>query len=321
MIALLLVLVGCAEDTDSGIIEDTAWWPDTGDTDCDDYIVRTWPDDGDDDWYWRAPPTVLARTDAQEAYAARLLDADGELIETETVWVENSFRVVFDGALDPLAGYMLQVADCHGPRDIGFTTSAYGTPLAIAGADLVGRTYAFDMSTARWDQPIGFGTLLSLYFTTPILIGVESVSGGAVDLLGAQGKRDDSGMAQVDSEPTWDFPEADFSQAPYFTTVADQITVEFDEVYVPIHDFALSATFAADGTTMGGGAVSGIGDTRNMGPLLNQPNNPAAVCNIASGAGAPCEPCPDDGEPYCLRLSARDATGVLVEGLTLVPVP
>ena len=115
---------------------------------------------------------------------------------------------------------------------------------------------------------------------------------------------------------TWDFPITDFSTSPYLETQVELITLGYAGIDIPIEDFLLQATFSADGNTLGGGYISGIGDTRNLGALLGE-DDPNAICELAATLGVNCQVC-GDGEPYCLRLSAQDLDGSVLPGLVLV---
>lgn len=314
---LLLWLVGCpGAGDDTGPTLDTGWFAEPVDPECTANIVTTQPAAGEDDWYWRSPP-LLTVGDPDASYEARLVDAEGREHPVTSEQSGAQIRLALDDVLAPSSDYTLLLRDCRGPREVGFRTSALGEPLAVDVGELTGRTYAFDIGDARWEEPPGIGALMNLYFSDPILIGVEWSSSSVVDLLGGQGYVDTDGATrQYLPQPTWDFPVADFDEQPFFSAGAASITIEFDDVQLIIYDFGLAATFSADGETLGGGWVSGLGDTRYLGPVLNQGNDPNAACDITAGFGASCVPCPD-GEPYCLPMSARDARGRWIEGLRM----
>ena len=158
--------------------------------------------------------------------------------------------------------------------------------------------------------------MLSLYFTTPILIGVEWADEAIIDLLGAMGRVTEAGAFVQTGDPTWDFPVADFSDQPLLAATAPRVDVEFQGVAVTIYDFSLEGTFAADGSQLGGGVVRGVGDTRNMGVFIGN-DDPGALCDLAESMHSECIACPD-GFRYCLEMEAHSVDGSLVQGLTLV---
>jgi hypothetical protein len=182
----------------------------------------------------------------------------------------------------------------------------------------VGKTYNVDLVGSTWIEPGAMGALLSLYFTTPILLGVQWADEATIDLLGAPGYEDSLGeLQQYIWEPTWDFPLADFSAQPYFIAQTEQVVFQFGSVDIPIYNFSLEATFASDGSSMGGGEMSGLGDSRNMGILFEQPDDEMAVCDLAATLGVYCQACPD-GKETCLYLKAVDVDGQLLSHLSLV---
>ena len=317
MSVLLLWLAACTgPGADTGPTIDTGWFTEEPDPECTDTVLSTAPAADAQDWYWRSPPVVQAATDERDVYSATLRDAAGVDIATTPRWVANQLILDLETPLDASTDYELVTTDCRGRSVHPFRTGPLGEALTLGPTDLTGRAYAVDIGGARWEEPPGIGALMGLYFSDPILIGVEWSSPDVLDLLGGQGVEISGQVTQFTSQPTWDFPIADFDTAPFFSAQAPSITIEFNDVALIIHEFRLEATFSADGSVMGGGWVSGLGDTRYLGPVLNQGDNPDAACNITEGFGAECIACPD-GEPYCLPMSARDAQGTWVEGLRL----
>lgn len=314
LVAALLAACGRG-GPDTGPTLDTGWFTEPPDPGCEDVALRTFPRPEQAGWYARNPPLVEVATEDRAAYAAELRDADGHLVPTTPTWTGLQLALRLDAPLAPRAAYTLRVSDCLGRHEVPFTTSALGEPLAIAPDALVGRAYAIDLAAARWEQPPGVGPLLSLYLDSAILVGVEWSTPTVLDLLGAQGFRDDLGaLRQLPDAPTWDFPAADFTGAPYFEATAPTVRVAFDGAALTVHDFTLAATLAADGSALGGGWLSGLGDTRELAPVIPGASGPGAACELTSGFGVPCVACPD-GQPYCLAVSARDTSGAWVPDL------
>ena len=317
---VLLLFAGCKSDPEK--LMDTGWFVDTASmdpADCLHYVVETEPEDGEASWYWRDSPTLWGNTKKADYYSARLVDNSGFLISEELVWAEkgNTCQLALSNGLSPSSSYTLQYDDCRGQYEIDFSTSAFGTPLAGGPQSLEGATFHVDLVGADWVEPGGFAALMSLYFTVPILIGVQWADGQYIDLMGAPGYLDGNGqMRQNTSESTWDFPRADFSAAPYFVALTDEVVFDYIGVDIPVYDFELSATISADGSKLGGGLISGLGDTRHMWSLLGSDEDPNAICTLAASVGVSCQACPDSA-PYCLLMRAKNVDGTLIEGLAL----
>jgi hypothetical protein len=318
----LTTLWACKSAPDQDLL-DTGWFDDTASYNpeyCPHRIAETLPESGESAWYWRRPPTLWAETTVKERYTAQLLDAQGYLLSESVTWAEegNTFVLDLAGPLQASTDYVLRYSDCVEQYDVPFHTSSLGTPLSRAPGDLVGNTYNIDLVGATWVEPGAMGALLSLYFTTPILLGVQWADESTIDLLGAPGYEDSLGnLQQYVWEPTWDFPLADFSGSPYFSASTDQVVFQFGTVDIPIHDFLFQATISADGSQMGGGELSGLGDTRYMGVLFEQPDDEMAVCELAATLGVYCQACPD-GKETCMYLQALEVDGQLLTNVTLV---
>ncbi len=319
-----LLLAACQEDPTGTpgpltTVHDTGWFDvDPDPPGCTATIVQTAPVSDEAQWYWHAAPEVFVTEVDSGAFRAAIFGPTGQEVETELVWGEGlSFRVAFDGGLTPDAAHVLEVTDCSGTTRIPFHTARYGLPLVGGPESLDGKTWQLDLINADWVQPSGLGPILTLYFTTPVLLGVRFADEGLIDLLGAPGDTDlDGDLIQVWNAPTWEFPVTDFSDAPYVSSTSDNVVFEFSGKRVPVENFGFETTFAADGLSLGGTVLTGIADTRNLGSFANDPENPAAICDIAKTFGTTCIPCADLG-PYCLTMEVRDVAGTLVPGLTL----
>ncbi len=321
-----VTMLGCGGKDDdkprADKLLDTGWFTDTGDfsgESCRHQIVDHNPAEGERRWYWRDHPTIWVDSDLnKDRYEVFLVDEDGVRVPSENVWGEGlSFDIVFEGGLKASHGYDLYLRDCMGERIVPFRTSSYGAGLESGPAGLVGKTYVLDLATADWVQPPGLGPLLQLYFTVPILLGVESADNKTIDFLAAPGRVDVfEGIVQDETQQSWDFPGSNFTTSPYFSAEVDEVNFAFEGVDAPVHSFFIEGTFDGDGSSFGGGTLKGNGDTRNLGGLLGEPDNPYAMCSYAEGLGVPCQAC-EDGEVYCLDLEVTDLTGTEVPGLTL----
>ncbi|MDP2317424.1 MAG: Ig-like domain-containing protein [Pseudomonadota bacterium] len=330
-LALVLVLGACTNGKDTPADgDDTSVGADSGDTDtdtdtdtdvaCEATFLSSEPADGATAVYYRDPLKVSFEGDAGTA-AFTLTDAGGADVAFATAWDEGNVQAHLTTVLQANTTYTLTVDVCDVSTTSSFTTSSLGTPLTDDPSSLLGRAYVWRLSEARITEPSFLDALASIYLTVPLLIGVTSATSTDIDLLGGVGYHENDGSyTQVMAEETWDFPAGSFDEQPYFEAYADYITVSYDGTPIPIEQFHLSGTFTADGTAIEKGVGSGFGDSRHMGPLLNQPaDDYNAVCEIAVKAGVECVPC-SDGEPYCLYIVAEDITARWEDGLTLVQV-
>lgn len=308
--------------TDSGDSADSA---DTG-TDtappCETIATATTPEDETTDWFYRDNLSVTFSDDASGA-TLQILGPDGAEVPSTAVWSDGNFQVevVPDAPLVGSTTYTLHIGVCSYTGDVSFTTSVYGGALEEEPATLVGNTYVFDMSKADIVQPEGLGYLLASYLTEPLLIGVDHLDTDTnlIGLIGAQGYKKSDGTYKQASTEVWIFPDADFASAPYFEAATPSITIDYGDASIPIENFALEGTFSPDGQSIGGGHASGLGDTRDMGPLLGLGDNPTAVCSLIDSLGLTvgCEAC-SDGEELCLFLEVNFDEAEIASGVTIV---
>lgn len=320
---LVFLLFGCGgkDDPPDSLLE-TGWFVDTASYDpetCRHRLVETQPADGVQDWYWRDGPRVFLETDKPERYSITLRQASGVEVDAELKWAEQGLSANFllNAPLRPRTSYVLEVTDCAERHEIAFRTSDLGRPIDGGPETLRGKTWVLDLVGSDWLEPVGISGLMQLYFTTPVLFGVTMVDEQRIDFLAAPGYRDIFGQLHQNlAERSWDFPIADFSEQPYFDAESDGVVFYFEGTEVPVNHFRFTGTISSDGSRIGGGVLSGLGDTRHMGPLINEGDKPSAVCDLAASLGVQCQPCPD-GEPYCLFMHAVNVRGNQVPGLSL----
>jgi len=299
---------------------------DTGTTTCTVAVTATTPTDGTTAWYWRDDLQVTL-DGATDDVVFSLTDSGGSLIPTTFSTSEGGlvYTITPVSGMTGMETYTLTTQVCGETSAISFETDEYGTPLAMDATSLVGNTYFFDLPGATFVQPAGVGALLSTFLDVPILVGITAADNTMIDLLGAQATRDSSDAWIQDlAQLTWDFPAASFTDAPYFSATAAEITIGYaygGDIYdIPVYDFEIRGTLSSDGLKIGGGQALGQGDTRNMGPLLGgAADDPTAVCDLLSGVGLVCEKCPD-GVQACLTLEAHFSDAPLLDGVILSPV-
>lgn len=319
MTVALIALLGCRQEPEK--LLDTGWFTDTDPWDgrCPDRHDTTVPTAGVADWYWRDPLRVFVATARTDAYDGFVVDASGVRIPSSLVWAESggSFQVVPDAPLAASTDFVLRVVDCEGTTEVPFRTSGLGAPMVVPLEEMRGRAFHLNIQEATWLEPGGVAPLLTLYFTDEVLIGVPLVTPAELHLtLAFATEDDDGGLEQFDGERTTTFPPSDFTGAPYFAASAPSVDLVLTGARIPVHQFAFSGTFSADGAQIGGGRVSGVGDTRFAGVLLGD-DAPGTVCELAASLGVVCGECPNDGEPYCLPVSVEDVEGSWVPGFTI----
>lgn len=316
LLAAIGLLAACGDDKDtsssaefvprdSGEIVDTDDPGTTGNTDCDAVVQSFSPESGTTEVYYRAPLEVAFDEDASALSPTfTLADAAGTEVGTAVTFDDTGFKATVEitEGLEALTEYTLTVDICQSTSAMAFTTSAYGGSLSVDASTLAGATYNFSLGDANYTQPEGLGPLLASFLDAPLLIGVDTVEGSIVNILGTQGMDSGSGTVPDPDFDIWDFGPATLDGA-YFASSPTDIELQYDCATIPIYDFALDGTFAADGTSIGGGHAVGLGDSRDMGCLLGAGSDPAAICNYAATFGFACDECPD-GNPWCLTIEA-----------------
>ncbi|MCB9797184.1 MAG: hypothetical protein H6741_31235 [Alphaproteobacteria bacterium] len=340
MLLALMVGTACKDDTpvdsgdtqptgtDSDVTDDTSVGDDSAVEECLTTPSELSPEEDETGWFYRDPIMVRFSEPVTEA-TFRLYNGQSDEEHSVTVsWNESNevATLTADGYLHPSWSYKLDITVCERTYTTAFETSDYGQPLDIPEEELVSSTYVVEFGEVEFTEPEGFGALLALYVDVPVLIGVMNLEGGMIDLLGAQGRVTSQGeyvqrlRADGVDVPTWPFSGVDFSDAPFFEADADSITLDYDGVEIPVFEFHIEGTFAADGQSFAGGKLWGLGDTRHMGGFFNEPDNPGYICNLVTSVGATCEPCPSDGGEYCLFIRGENIFAPLVPDLTLVEV-
>jgi hypothetical protein len=290
----------------------------TGDEDCEVVVANLTPESGSTGVYYRDYFEVTFDEDARDLGAtATLLDSAGTDIGVSMSFDDTGYKASLTPAspLEANTEYTLTVDVCVDSSSAIFTTSDYGASLGIDPAALIGATYNFSLGEAEYTQPEGLGPVLASFLTEPLLIGISDASATQMRILGTQGT-ESGGSVEPDSDyDIWDFGDAVLEGA-YFKSAPTNIELGYDCASIPIYDFTLQGTFAADGSSIGGGSATGLGDSRDMGCLIGAGSDPAALCNYAAAVGFTCETCPD-GNPYCLTIEAWFEPAILVPDVAL----
>jgi len=295
---------------------------DTGDTapqGCGVTIYESVPTTDAADHYYRAP-VEFHLTGADDTAVASLTDASGAAVSGTSSLSGDSTVVYFaaDSELSPSSTYTAGLTYCSGDASVAFSTSSLGGALE---SDILGNTYALDLSAARFVKPEGVGVLLQQYVTQEILAGVTNVvSGEALSMLGAIAEEGSDPTTQDYCTETFDFPTADFSEEPYFVLGPATTPLTIAGFTVNIGDMLVSGTFAADGSYFGGGVLSGEIDGREVSEAFDEIEDSEALCALAASVGATCEACTADGEIACLSIEVDQINAAAIDDLTLVEV-
>jgi len=260
--------------------------------------------------------TVEAKlTELDETATVTLFEAGSEVPGTlET----DGTHMVFtpDEPLSPSTDYDVVVDYCAGTPMWTFTTSEVGG--ATDATALPDRTFNLDVASGRFVKPEGVGPLLAEYLTS-LLIGVQTVDGTNVQMMGAVAEADTTPVAQAPCTSTIPFPTADLSDNPYFKVGPQTTVLQLAGYDIPVQDLFISGSFAPDGSYIQGAVLSGLIDTRPLVPLIDETGGPDAICLLAEGIGVACEPC-SDGEDLCLSLEVDSMSATHEPGLILTGI-
>jgi hypothetical protein len=305
-----LALIGCKDKGDSAATQ----------SGCTIEVDAEYPVDGQADVYYRAD-IEFSLSEADSSASISVTDSSGAAVSGTSSLNDDGDYVTFtpDAAMSPSSSYTATITSCDGGQsaDIGFTTSSLGTEMS---ADPTGKTFVVDLASGRFVKPAGVGDLIGGLLENSILIGVISAD---TELAIRGAISEDTSTAQDTCNPTLDdFPNADFSDSPYFVIPEGDVTIAVAGVSVQINSMSISGTFAEDATYFGGGTVSGEIDARDLGPLLEgqvDDTSPDYLCSLLAGFGVACITCASDGEPYCATLQVVDLIAEEQDG-EIIPV-
>lgn len=331
-------LLACNKDKES--IPDTPV-DDTGDTDtpvddtgdttgddtavpCEAVVVDIEPISGDNDWFYRDPMQIRFNETVEGRIAYTALDGTGASVPLSVTYDDSGLVadiIPASGAWSASTSYNIAVDLCDSTDEYSFLTSEYGAKLTISPLELEGRAFYVDMGDATYTEPPSVGAVIGLFLSDPLIIGVVDADAYEITVIGAQGIKDEvtGDVTQDKDYSTWDFGTADFTTSPFFSALSGETSFGYGNTDIPVYNFSFEGTFNPTGTKIGGTHFRGLGDTRNMGPLLNLGNAPDATCTLLGNYGITCEACPD-GNSYCLQLAGFFEDAVLVDGLTVQPV-
>lgn len=295
LIAGLMFACNGDKNTDSG---DT-----TGSQLCEITVDSTYPVSGSNNFYIQ-DSLVFELSDDDATASLMLKDADGTDVAGTSSVDGDTITFAPSATLTPSTSYTAELTYCgdEDPVQVNFDTSSLGEALEV---DLVGKTYAVDLGSGNFVEPAGVGELIGGLLENNILIGITEVTDSVLKIRGAISVESSTDQ-DFCTETLEEFPDADFSAAPYFEIPEGDVTLSVAGFEATIHSLSVAGTFAADGSEFGGGELSGELDAREILPLLGDAGldaeTPDDVCNLLLGFGVQCVPCSADTEPYCITL-------------------
>ena len=337
LLLLPILVIGCGKDDDQisetgGIdTEEPDTQTDSGDTDtdtdtdtqvpCTAEVLEITPEDGEDDVFYRENLSVAFTEDAAAAVFSLEESATLSPVDHTVSWGEDNLMATLVPA-SPLNGatqYNLRVTICETETSSTFETSDYGQPVDGGSESLIGLTSVILFDNVKFTEPENIGSLLALYFDVPLLVGVLGADTTNIDVVAAMGYFDNvDGYKQRLNQATWTFGQVNLDGNAYFEGSVDEIDLGYSNVSIPVYNFALSGTFAPDGSHFAGGTLTGNVDTRHMAPLFGQTDE-GYPCELVGSMGVSCEACPD-GENYCLTIRGQDIVSAAVPGVSVVEV-
>lgn len=312
-----LLFVGCNKDKEAG--------DDTGDTsgtvECTVRVSETVPAQ-DESFYYRGTIEVYF-TEADDTATVTLLDSAGGEVSGTSSWDDSGTVLSFEPSspLSPSSNYTLNISYCYGAPSVTFSTSELGAEAEVD--ELAGKAYTIDLASATFVEPAGIGGLIGDLLEQNILVGVVSADSSSLSMIGAISV---TGTTEQDTcTPSIDFPEADFSENPFFSVGPEDTTIAVAGYSATIRGLEISGAFAPDLSYFGGGKLAGTIDSRD---LLTIPDlleltgcdgtDDACLCDFIGGTGlATCSAC-SDGEDLCLKLLAKDIVAEEISGSLVV---
>jgi hypothetical protein len=185
-----------------------------------------------------------------------------------------------------------------------------------------GKTYLLDLEVRDWSEPRGIGADIDP-FVPVFMLRVDGedpevfpVTAGTLNVAGTQDTCTETAVLNATGSP----PSAVVGPskfAVHLEDVDDGIAVSG-----VIHDLTLTDVFPNGKAISEIGTLQGMMDFRHIYPLftLIEDATPERVCEVLLGElDVACEPCPDDGEPFCLTVKAT-GIGAVPTDMVIEPI-
>ncbi len=304
-----LVCAGC----DDGQLSAPHQADDSFEPTCDIVVNATLPAHGASDAYHRGDIEFYLSEPAPEATVV----AD---VEGITTFRDDGRTVVFTplAPLPPRSRHTMGLDYCGGQPRIEFSTSALGAPLEVPLSDIIGRTYAVDVTQGRFIAGEGIAELAASVFTREILLSVVDIhDDDTIDMRLALAMPDDT--VQDTCSQTLELPPANISHAPFMDFSASDVSFKAEGSSIHLENVELSGTLSPDGSFLGGGQFTA---TLNAADIVDawDLSNVDTLCMLSDNIGVPCEACPDGSDDTCITIQATHIGAPEVEGLFVEPI-
>ena len=273
---------------------------------CEVRVESTWPVDGSTAAYFRDPIEFLLSEAVDSATVDAPVDGTTTLEDGGTL-----VRFLPDAPLDPDTLYSFGLDFCGGSPTVSFTTSSYGSPLTDSGA-MVGATFATSIGDARWTIGGGVGPVLASVLDRYVLVAITAATTEHLSMrvaVGEQGGDED----QDPCSRTVDVPDIARVDGTWFSLEAASLAWDAWDSNIEPVDVHLSGTLAPDLSGIGGLSLSAVLDMRDLVSSLEL-SSADLVCELVDTMDAACEPCPTDGESYCVALAGDRFEAWAIEG-------
>ncbi len=166
--------------------------------------------------------------------------------------------------------------------------------------------FALDVPEPFWIQPQGIGSDIGAFVPRFLL----NISGATVTLGTAAESVQDACTPTLSVQATVVKPQFMLGPVDYLMHLSNPENLA--QVNTIVRNLTITNVLPP---TEAGGTLSAVLDAREIYPMFHLLGNPSptSVCAALESFGAPCEPCPQDAQPYCLT--------VVADRLEAVPAP
>jgi hypothetical protein len=197
-------------------------------------------------------------------------------------------------AFSSLLGLLPLVAACSDKGD------------SIESNPWVGKTYLLDVAPEAWSDPPDIGQEIG-QFVPQFLLSVQGATGDNLDVVvgtadaGTQQACNPTKSVQGVSAGVPEVQIGPFDFPIYLRDEERNVTVN-----ATVRELTFKNVLPNGDTAADEGELSASMDTRDICPLVHGVISPTpdSVCTAMGGLGAPCGPCSNDGESYCLQIKA-----------------
>lgn len=173
--------------------------------------------------------------------------------------------------------------------------------------DVEGRIFSITSDSVRW--PDGIGSLVGSYFP-PVLLQVGEHDGTSPEMMGTTGtttvppEQDLCVITTTFDSATLDATSFDTGITDFYARVSGNSAV--------LNDFRIQGDFLPTGLGFENGTLEATLDFREIQELLLQGVD--GTCALADSLfNVPCQPCPTDGNSYCLTVVGEDVAGTAID--------